>query len=112
MEGTEVGVVNITVSDNYFGISGYAISGEANLEGIIIKGNYFKDVKQTSIYLTESKKVIITGNIEVTTSFSLDISDGTSGGSFIIANNIFVGSMMLTKTDVNKFKILNNVGLE
>lgn len=112
IENTEVGVVNITISNNYFGTCGYAISGAANLEGIIIKGNYFKDVKQTSISLAESKKVIITGNIEVTTSFSLDISDGTSGGSFIIANNIFVGSMMLTKTDVNKFKILNNVGLE
>lgn len=111
VENTTVRALNINVSNNFFGTTGYAVRSGQSTDGLKIKGNTFANVRQSSVTANQSKNVIISDNIDNTVTFSLDISDGTEGGPFLISNNIFKGAQNVVRTSGDKFLISNNIGI-
>lgn len=105
------GVTNLNISDNMLAYNGYGIKMYGNVSSAIISNNSFTDTNHAGILSAGSRSTTITNNTFQSTSASLVVSDGTTGGPFIMKDNQLVGTNTITKTTPSKFYMADNPGL-
>lgn len=111
-ESNAYGAVNIVISKNMIAYTGYGIIGESNVVHVTIAENIFSDINHDCISFVESQDVIVHGNqMTDTENFSLVLTDGVSGGPFIVSDNIAKGNHIFTTTTPEKFIVHDNYGL-
>lgn len=99
---TKVGIVN-----NMIAYTGYGIVLYSAADAITINDNQFVSIGTNSIQAQNSKRVTITNNtMSASSTNNINLSDGSSGGPFIVDANQFdpSGAVTFTKTTPSKFK--------
>jgi polygalacturonase len=108
------GISNIVMQGNTFEYCGYGIALDIQTDGLIISGNIFVGINQSSINVQNSQNVTIANNLLTGSNNLLLLADGSSGGPFIVAGNQLSpsGNVAITQSEPGKFSFDNNQGLK
>jgi len=107
-----LGVTNVDVTNNMISYAGYGINVADDASAWRVSGNHIFEIDYDAITFNQAKNIIISDNPRIAaTGSALLLTDGASGGSFLVTENtIYSGSVTLTQTSPSKFIIENNIG--
>jgi len=110
---TPTAINDIVISNNKIGYSGYGINLGSWVDNVTEDNNSFTNITNCDCLYNQTKNVSITNGKHINSNICLALTDGASGGPFVISNNKLVGTLSVTGTDrLNKFKWSNNTGLK
>lgn len=102
----------ITIANNVISYSGYGVDASPDCAQLVVQGNFFSSIANTSIGVGGVDGAVIAFNTFRGTNYHLAISDQSSGKRIAVIGNVFpnVGSIQYVPTDTSNFEFAGNIG--